>query len=587
MKFKHIEGVSSSSHDVSSSYMADEEESTINLDLYQGKENSKILGFEQMQKNINRQQDNEVENDYIAYQESIVTEQNDINLQKESINIDSIHSNITSDTMNATNSTKDTRGQANIFHSQTIGNPMPKRIIGSGSISPNPTRICVMGVGGGGVNAVNKMIQQNVKNVDIVATNTDAQTLESCLAPQILPLGYQVTKGLGTGGNPLRGAEAAREVRKDIYEFIKDYDMVFLAAGLGGGTGTGSTPVIAEIAKEAGVLSLAVVTMPFSHEGSEHISIAEYGLKELESVVDALLVIPNDNITNNDFTSSDISLGEGFKIVDDVLTNTVRSISEIITVPSYFNIDFADIKNCLSGAGRIAVGFGSSNTEERKHGNAHRAIEVALRNTIISHENIEIIGSANHIIANTIAGLDVSINDYNAISDLIASRVNGDGKHAFKHGFRLDENLGKGVQVTIIASHKPLSQNIQCLQKNSSLSTPLSNDTVSTNYFSNSKNVQSKSSDIEENSREIIKVNSDFVSGDIFDKLINSGNSNESDVILEDMEEDAYNTPAINRLLNKKDELDDSQQHTITPQVKKTKADLLVSDHVYDYFYNR
>lgn len=442
-----------------------------------------------------------------------------------------------------------------------------KKIIGSGSISVNPTRICVMGVGGGGVNATNMMVQQKIHGVDIVAANTDGQTLNTCLAENLLPLGHNLAGGLGSGGDPNKGAEAARAARKDISDWVKQYDMLFLAAGLGGGTGTGATPIIAEIAKEAGVLTVGVVTLPFSYEGSQRIIIAERGLEELETIIDALLVIPNDNITQNDFASHEIGVQEGFKIVDNVLANTVRSISEIITIPSLINVDFADIKSCLSGAGRIAVGFGCANSEERKSGNAHRAVETALKNTVISHENIEIMRDANHIIVNTIAGPEVSLNDYTAISDMIVSRVNAGGNHSFKHGYRVEATWGKKVQVTIIASHREMSDDLLRVEKNGYFHSrvnatgnyrrlPQQEQATHQERGAGSVDAYTKSRSGAKSEKEVLRVESDYVKNDVFEQLLEKNNfeHKERDILESEMEHDQYNTPAVNRLLGISDE---------------------------------
>lgn len=449
-----------------------------------------------------------------------------------------------------------------------------KKIIGSGSISVNPTRICVMGVGGGGVNATNMMVSQNIKGVDIVATNTDGQTLNTCLAHNVLPLGHNLSGGLGAGGNPIRGAEAAREARKDIHDFIKQYDMLFLAAGLGGGTGTGATPIIAEIAKDAGVLTVGVVTLPFSYEGSQRIDIATYGLEELSSVIDSLLVIPNDNIMQNDFTSHEIGVEEGFRIVDSVLANTVKSITEIITVPSLINIDFADIKNCLVGAGRIAVGFGLANSEERKNGNAHRAVEAALKNTVISEENIEIMREANHIIANTVAGPEISINDYTAISDMIVSRVNAGGNHSFKHGYRVDPTWGKKVQVTIIASQKAYMEetaferkgmfqaHVNNYRQKEHTKERMHPHTMERGFEKrhsgehNYEQMQNNRQEQFERQKETIRVDSDYVKNDVFEKLLEKNNFEygDTDILEQELDKDMYNTPAVNRLLGLSEE---------------------------------
>lgn len=421
---------------------------------------------------------------------------------------------------------------------------MPKKkIIGSGQISTNPTRICVMGVGGGGVNAINMMVEEQIRGVDIVAANTDAQTLNSSMAPSAMPLGHNLGGGLGVGGDPIKGAEAARSIRKDICEWVKNYDMLFLATGMGGGTGTGATPVIAEFAKEAGVLTLAVVTLPFAHEGNQRIDVAEYGLEELRSVVDSLIVIPNENILQYDFSSHDTRVLDGFKVVDSVLSNVVKSITDIITIPGRINIDFADIKSCLMGAGRIAVGFGTANSEDHKSGNAHRAVEEALKNTVISQENMDVLKHANCIIANTVTGPEISMNDYHEMSDLIKSRSEDVDNSSFKHGYRVVDDWGRRVQVTLIASHRGDSFKTKKFGKDVEKLYP------EDNYMSLQRNEHARNEHARK--KEIVSINSDYVTHDMFDKILGKNESLNNEELLpnEEINLDKYNTPSVKRLL--------------------------------------
>lgn len=326
-----------------------------------------------------------------------------------------------------------------------------KNIIGADTISLNPTRIAVFGVGGGGVNAVNHMIQSGMSRVTLFAANTDVQTLQTSLAENVIPLGQRTCRGLGVGGDPIRGAEAAREMTQVFEQVIREYDMVFFATGLGGGTGTGATPVIAEIARDCGVLTAAVVTMPFSHEGQQRMKNATQGLEDIEEIVDALVVIPNDNILSADVISPDLSIDESFTMINQILSNAVSAITDIITIPGTINIDFADIEMCLRQAGRVSIGIGSSDVQGDAGGSAHRATELALKNKIIDRENSATLQTAEKIIINVAAGRSVPVPELLAVPNIVVDRVKG-AAPTLKFGYRIEPSWEHKVEVTIVAS---------------------------------------------------------------------------------------------------------------------------------------
>ena len=326
-----------------------------------------------------------------------------------------------------------------------------KNIIGADTISINPTRIAVFGVGGGGVNAINHMVESGITGITLYAANTDVQTLETCLAENIIPLGYKTCRGLGVGGDPIRGAEAAREMNSDLERVISEYDMIFLASGFGGGTGTGATPVIAEIAKSLNVLTVGILTMPFSHEGRERMQNAEQGLGDIEEIVDALLVIPNDNILSNAVIAPDLNMDDSFALINKILSQSVAAVTDIITIPSKVNIDFADIKSCLQNAGRVSIGMGFSDAQADSGGSAQRAADMALKNKLIDKENSAILQSAKKIVINAVIGKSAPLAEVNAIPNLVRDRVKGDPP-TIKLGYRVNPEWDHQVEVTIIAS---------------------------------------------------------------------------------------------------------------------------------------
>ncbi|MGH9465245.1 MAG: cell division protein FtsZ, partial [Thermoanaerobaculia bacterium] len=226
-----------------------------------------------------------------------------------------------------------------------------------------PAKIKVIGVGGGGGNAINRMMDSPMRGIEFVAANTDLQALKKCRAPVKLQLGASLTRGLGVGGDPEIGRKAALEDTDRILEFLDGADMVFLAAGLGGGTGTGALPIVASLAAEVGALTVAVVTKPFSFEGRRRMSLAEQGLAALRNSVDTLISIPNERLLS--FVDRGTPLGEAFKIADEVLSQAVQGISDLIVIPGEVNVDFADVKSVMAGMGMALMGTGVARGEQR------------------------------------------------------------------------------------------------------------------------------------------------------------------------------------------------------------------------------
>lgn len=423
-----------------------------------------------------------------------------------------------------------------------------KRIIGGDDMEISPTRIAVMGVGGGGVNAVSSIVDTNYEHIDLWAANTDIQTLRTCSVENVIQLGAKTCKGLGVGGYPEKGAEAAREIEDKLREVIVEYDMIFLATGLGGGTGSGAIPIIAEIAKESGVLVVSVVTMPFHFEGIQRESNAEYGLKELERNTDALIIIPNNKMLSSQPTHTNINVEDSFLEINKILSDTVLSITDILTKPGKINIDFADIKACLKSSGLVTVGFGESNIEESQGGNAHRAAEMALTNTFLSEENAEVLSHANNVIINVVGGTSFPIQDYTAIADIVTSRANIKPKF-LKKGYRFEPSWDHKVQVTVIASSDQF-QNIHATKNSASFDSM--EDTAL--YARKQEQIQSKKEHTQEDfSRKSIPMNEvqheerrDYVSSDMFSEMLRKGDDNLDEFFEEELAK-SNNKTAIQR----------------------------------------
>jgi len=305
-------------------------------------------------------------------------------------------------------------------------------------------RIKVIGIGGSGGNAVNHMIGSKVKGVEFITMNTDTQDLHKSLAPKKVHLGKNLTKGLGAGMNPDIGKKAAEETKTEIGDVIKGADMVFIACGLGGGTGTGAAPIVAKATKEQGILTVAVVTKPFFFEGSQRMKIAERGLEELAKEVDAIIVIPNDRLLAT--TDKDTSFKSAFANCDDVLRQAVEGISDLITTPGIINVDFADIKAVMSNAGSALMGIGSAIGERR----AERAAFQAANSPLLELS----INGAKGVLFAVSGGEDLALHEIQEIAKIITESTDKDAKVIF--GAIHDPRLKKGeVKVTVIATGFP------------------------------------------------------------------------------------------------------------------------------------
>jgi cell division protein FtsZ len=270
--------------------------------------------------------------------------------------------------------------------------------------------IKVIGVGGGGGNAVNHMLRSNIEGVDFICANTDAQALQSTEVRTALQLGSNVTRGLGAGANPDRGFDAAMEDRDRIYEALEGADMVFITAGMGGGTGTGAAPVVAEVAKELGILTVAVVTKPFTFEGVKRMTIAEDGIARLSEHVDSVITIPNEKLLS--VLGKTTSLLDAFKAANDVLLNAVQGIAELITKPGLINVDFADVRTVMSEMGVAMMGTGRASGDQR----AREAAELAIRSPLLEDINLS---GARGILVNITAGLDLAIGEFDEVGNTV------------------------------------------------------------------------------------------------------------------------------------------------------------------------
>jgi cell division protein FtsZ len=301
--------------------------------------------------------------------------------------------------------------------------------------------IKVIGVGGGGGNAVEHMLGENIERVDFVCANTDAQALQNSSAPIKIQLGEQITKGLGAGANPDVGRESAEEDRERIKEILTGADMVFITAGMGGGTGTGAAPVVAQIAKELGILTVAVVTRPFSFEGRQRSVVADEGLRNLSSHVDSLITIPNNKLLS--VLGKNVSLLNAFKAANNVLLGAVQGIADLITRPGLINVDFADVRTVMSEMGMAMMGSGSASGEER----ARLAAEAAVASPLL--EDVDLSG-ARGILVNITAGMDMSIGEFEEVGDVVKGFISDDATVVV--GTVIDSNMTDELRVTVIVT---------------------------------------------------------------------------------------------------------------------------------------
>ncbi|EHB53559.1 cell division protein FtsZ [Mycolicibacterium rhodesiae JS60] len=300
--------------------------------------------------------------------------------------------------------------------------------------------IKVVGIGGGGVNAVNRMIEQGLKGVEFIAINTDAQALLMSDADVKLDVGRDSTRGLGAGADPEVGRKAAEDAKDEIEELLRGADMVFVTAGEGGGTGTGGAPVVANIARKLGALTVGVVTRPFSFEGKRRSNQAENGIQSLRESCDTLIVIPNDRLLQ--MGDAQVSLMDAFRSADEVLLNGVQGITDLITTPGLINVDFADVKGVMSGAGTALMGIGSA----RGDGRALKAAEIAINSPLLEAS----MEGAQGVLLSVAGGSDLGLFEINEAASLVQDAAHQDANIIF--GTVIDDSLGDEVRVTVIAA---------------------------------------------------------------------------------------------------------------------------------------
>ena len=300
--------------------------------------------------------------------------------------------------------------------------------------------IKVIGVGGAGNNAVNRMIEAEIKGVDFIAVNTDKQALQISKAKTKIQIGEKITRGLGAGANPDIGAQAAEETKSEVAEALRGADMVFVTAGMGGGTGTGAAPVVAAAAKEMGILTIGVVTKPFTFEGKKRLSQAERGIESLKGKVDTLVVIPNDKLLQ--IIDRKTSIIEAFKMADDILRQGVQGISDLIAIPGLVNLDFADVKTIMLNQGMAHMGVGKASGENRAEDAAKEAIQSPLLETSIE--------GAKGVIINITGGEDLGLHEVNTAAELVQRSVDPEANIIF--GTVTDPNMTDEIQITVIAT---------------------------------------------------------------------------------------------------------------------------------------
>jgi cell division protein FtsZ len=300
--------------------------------------------------------------------------------------------------------------------------------------------IKVIGVGGAGNNAVNRMVDSGIRGVEFIAVNTDRQALQLSKAATKIQIGEKITRGLGAGANPTIGEQAAEESKAEITEALRGADMVFVTAGMGGGTGTGAAPIVAAAAKEMGILTIGVVTKPFTFEGKTRSGHADRGIESLKTKVDTLVVIPNDKLLQ--IVDRKTSMVEAFKMADDVLRQGVQGISDLIAVPGLINLDFADVKTIMLNTGMAHMGVGRASGENRAEDAAKQAIQSPLLETSIE--------GARGVIINITGGNDLGLHEANTAAELIQRSVDPEANIIF--GAVIDETLGDEIQITVIAT---------------------------------------------------------------------------------------------------------------------------------------
>jgi cell division protein FtsZ len=304
----------------------------------------------------------------------------------------------------------------------------------------NFARIKVLGVGGGGSNAVNRMIEEGLRGVEFIAVNTDAQALMLSNAPSRVRIGDKLTKGLGSGGDATIGGKAAEESSDELYEVLDGADMVFITAGMGGGTGTGGAPTIARIARETGALTIGVVTKPFSFEGTRRRQVADEGIERLKEHVDTLIAIPNDRLL--EIVDKRASIQQAFRIADDVLRQGIQGISELITVPGLINLDFADVRSIMAEGGAALMAIGHGEGENKAQQAAEQAIASSLLDVTID--------GAHGILFNVSGGPDLTLFDVNEAAEIIRKTAHPDANIIF--GAVIDDGMADKIRITVIAT---------------------------------------------------------------------------------------------------------------------------------------
>jgi len=307
------------------------------------------------------------------------------------------------------------------------------------------TKIKVIGVGGGGNNSLSRMKEIGIKGGELIAVNTDAQDLLYTNADQKILIGKELTQGLGAGSNPKIGEEAAKESESEIKKKIAGSDMIFITCGLGGGTGTGAAPIIAGLAKKQGALTIGVVTIPFTIEGRKRIENAVEGLENLESIVDTLIVIPNDKLLE---LAPELPLHTAFKIADEILTNAVKGVTELVTTSGLVNLDFADIRAVMLNGGVSLIGMGESDSQQR----AIEAVEKAIQNPLLDVD----ISDATGALINIVGGPDMSLDEAKSIIEAVGSKLAPDARMIW--GAQLSDDMGKSVRVLLIITGVKSSQ---------------------------------------------------------------------------------------------------------------------------------
>ena len=306
-------------------------------------------------------------------------------------------------------------------------------------IQKQTTRIKVVGCGGGGGNSVSRMKEIGIKGCEIIAVNTDAQDLLYTMADHKVLIGKELTHGLGAGSNPKIGEQAAKESEQDIRKKLGEADMVFITCGLGGGTGTGSAPVIADIAKKIGALTIGVVTLPFTVEGQKRIENSQYGLEKMASICDTLIVIPNDKLLE---IAPELPMHTAFKVADEILTNSVKGITELVTKAGLVNLDFADIKAVMSNGGVSLIGIGESDSQHR----AKDAVEKAIHNPLLDVD----ITNASGALVNIIGGNDMTLDEYREVMEVIGRKVSPNAK--LISGAQISPDMEKSIKVLLIVT---------------------------------------------------------------------------------------------------------------------------------------